>query len=70
MNTQAIDKIRQRYDADHDCDPNTAPIHWSVMELTELVAQLILHIDDLESRVKELESDGDDYDYRAQKNFD
>ena len=67
MNTWAIDKIRQHYNPDHDCGAE-APVQWSVMELTELVADLVLRIDYLESRVKELESD--DYDYQTQKNFD
>ena len=65
MNTLAIDKIRSRYNAEHDMGPD-APIHWSVMELAELVSKLIDRVDELEEQL----NPHDDYGYAEQKNFD
>lgn len=52
MDTSAIDKIRNRYNPEHDLGPD-APVQWSVMELAELVEKLSKKVDELEQKLEQ-----------------
>ena len=54
MNTRAIEQIKARYNPEHDLGAD-APIHWSVMELAELVEVLVEHVENLELQIKALQ---------------
>lgn len=54
MNTGALDKIHDAYNADHDLGPE-APIHWSVEELAQLVGKLIEEVEELHEQIAYLQ---------------
>ena len=55
INRNVIGKINQRYDPDHDTGP-TAPIHWSVAELTDLVQTLVDIVEMQQAQIEALQA--------------
>ena len=55
INTTAIEKIHNHYNADHDLGPD-APIHWSVEELAIIAGRLVAKVEELEAEVEELKA--------------
>lgn len=55
MNTNALDRIHERYNADHDLGPD-APIHWSVEELAQLVGKLVKVVEQQAEQIAALQA--------------
>ena len=53
-----VEKIRNRYDGEHDLDPspNAPPVTWREMVLLEMIEDLQQQIDGLRAQIEEPES--------------
>jgi hypothetical protein len=51
----ALNRVDQRYDGDHDCSPDYPTVNWADFQLSYVLRALIEHIDILEKKVAELE---------------